>query len=67
MKRKSLDEVEAIMRTKQAEESFKKEPLPPYRQIFEFLSPWDRSSEVGAGVSEKSSSKGGDPNPASEK
>jgi len=60
MERKSLDEVEAIIRTKEAEENFKKEPLPPYRQIFEFLSPWDRSSEVGAGVSEKSSSKGGD-------
>jgi hypothetical protein len=48
------------MRTKEAEENFKKEPLPPYRQIFEFLSPWDRSSDMGPGVSEKSSSKGGD-------
>jgi len=64
MERKSLDEVEAIIRTKEAEEDFKKEPLPPYRQIFEFLSPWDRSPEVGAGVSEKSSSERGDSNPA---
>ena len=59
MKRKSTAEVEAIMRTKDAEEGFKKEPLPPYRQIFEFLSPWDRSSDVGPGVSEKSSPGGG--------
>jgi len=66
MKRKSLDEVEAIMRTKKATEDFKKEPLPPYRQIFEFLSPWDRSPEVGSGISEKSSSEGGDSKPASE-
>ena len=64
MERKSLDEVEAIMKTKNAEENFKKEPLPPYRQIFEFLSPWDRSSEVDAGVSEKPSSKGGESKPA---
>jgi type II secretory pathway component GspD/PulD (secretin) len=60
MDRKSVAEVEAIMRTKNAEEDFKKEPLPPYRQIFEFISPWDRSPEVGSGVSEKSSPKGGD-------
>jgi type II secretory pathway component GspD/PulD (secretin) len=66
MERKSLDEVEAIMRTKNAEDNFKKEPLPPYRQIFEFLSPWDRSTEVDPGVSEKSSAKGGDSHPASE-
>jgi type II secretory pathway component GspD/PulD (secretin) len=64
MERKSTAEVEAIMRTKDAEEGFKKEPLPPYRQIFEFLSPWDRSSDVGPGVSEKPSSKGGDSTPA---
>ena len=66
MERKSLDEVEAIMRTKKAEENFKEEPLPPYRQIFEFLAPWDRSPDVGAGASEKSSSKGGDSHPATE-
>jgi len=66
MKKKSLAETKAIMRTKEAEESFKKEPLPPYRQIFEFLSPWDRSQEVGPGVSEKSSPKGGNSNPAPE-
>jgi type II secretory pathway component GspD/PulD (secretin) len=66
MKRKNLAEVEAIMRTKEAEESFKKEPLPPYQQIFEFLSPWDRSQEVGPGVSEKPSPKGGNSNPVPE-
>lgn len=66
MKKKSLAETKAIMRTKEAEESFKKEPLPPYRQIFEFLSPWDRSQEVGPGVSEKSSPKGGNSNSAPE-
>jgi type II secretory pathway component GspD/PulD (secretin) len=65
MKTKGVGEVEAIMKTKNAEEDFKKEPLPPYRQIFEFLSPWDRSTEVGAGASEKSTSKGNDSGPAS--
>jgi general secretion pathway protein D len=65
MNTKSLGEVEAIMKTKNAEENFQKEPLPPYRQIFEFLSPWDRSTEVDPGVAEKSSPKGGKPNPAS--
>ena len=64
MERKSLDEVEAIMKTKNAEDNLKKEPLPPYRQIFEFLSPWDWSSEVDPPVDEKSSPKGGDPSPA---
>ena len=59
MKTKSLGEVEAIMKTKNAEDNLKKEPLPPYRQIFEFLSPWDRSTEVDPGVSEKFSPKGG--------
>ena len=64
MKTKSLGEVEAIMKTKNAEDNLKKEPLPPYRQIFEFLSPWDWSSEVDQPVVEKSSPKGGDSNPA---
>ena len=65
MQNKSLGEVEAIMKTKKAEENFKKEPLPPYRQIFEFLSPWDRSTGVDAGASGKPSFEGGDSNPAS--
>ena len=64
MQNKSLGEVEAIMKTKKAEENFKKEPLPPYRQIFEFLSPWDTSTGVDADVSGKPPSKGGDSNPA---
>jgi len=66
MQNKSLGEVEAIIKTKKAEENFKKEPLPPYRQIFEFLAPWDRSTGVDAGVSGKPSSKGGDSKPAPE-
>jgi type II secretory pathway component GspD/PulD (secretin) len=65
MNRKSMDEVEAIMRMKNAEEYLKKEPLPPYRQIFEFISPWDRSTELGPGVNEKSPSKGNDSDPVS--
>jgi type IV pilus secretin PilQ/predicted competence protein len=65
MKTKGVDEVEAIMKTKNAEVDFKKEPLPPYRQIFEFLSPWDRSAEVGTGASEKSPSIGNDSDPVS--
>jgi type II secretory pathway component GspD/PulD (secretin) len=65
MERKTQDEVEAIMKAKDAEADFKKEPLPPYRQIFEFLSPWDRSADVDAGASEKPSPKGGDSNPTS--
>ena len=65
MQNKSLGEVEAIMKTKKAEENFKKEPLPPYRQIFEFLSPWDTSTGVDAGASGKPSFEGGDSNPAS--
>jgi type II secretory pathway component GspD/PulD (secretin) len=65
MKTKGVGELEAIMKTKNAEEDFKKEPMPPYRQIFEFVSPWDRSTDVGAGAGEKSSPQGGDSNPAS--
>jgi type II secretory pathway component GspD/PulD (secretin) len=65
MKTKGVDEVEAIMRMKNAEEHLKKEPLPPYRQIFEFISPWDRSTELGPGVNEKSPSKGNDSDPVS--
>jgi len=42
-KKKSVDEVEAIMRTKQAEEGMKKEPLPPHRQIWELTKPWEKT------------------------
>jgi type II secretory pathway component GspD/PulD (secretin) len=66
MKKKSLDEVEAIMRTEKAAEKFKKEPLPPYRQIFEFLGPWDRTSGVDVDGREKPSSQGDDSNPSAE-
>lgn len=42
-KKKSVAEVQAIMRFNQAEEVMKKEPLPPYRQIWEFSKPWERT------------------------
>jgi type II secretory pathway component GspD/PulD (secretin) len=65
LNRKSMDEVEAIMRMKNAEEYLKKEPLPPYRQIFEFISPWDASKKLGPGVNEKSTPTGNDSDPVS--
>jgi type II secretory pathway component GspD/PulD (secretin) len=43
MKKKSVDEVEAIIRTKKVEEKMKKEPLPPYRQIWELTKPWEKT------------------------
>jgi type II secretory pathway component GspD/PulD (secretin) len=64
IKKKSLDEVEAIIRTEKAAEKFKKEPLAPHQQIFEFLGPWDRTSEVDVDASEKSSSQGDDSKPS---
>jgi type II secretory pathway component GspD/PulD (secretin) len=42
-KKKSVAELEAIMRFNQAEEKMKQEPLPPYRQIWEFTKPWDKT------------------------
>jgi type II secretory pathway component GspD/PulD (secretin) len=45
MKKKSVDEVEAIIRTKKVEEMMKKEPLPPYRQIWELTKPWEKTIE----------------------
>ena len=42
-KKKSVDELEAIMRTNQAEEELKQEPLPPYKQIWEFTKPWGKT------------------------
>ena len=42
-KKKSVAEVEAIMRFNQAKEKMKQEPLPPYRQIWEFTKPWDKT------------------------
>jgi type II secretory pathway component GspD/PulD (secretin) len=41
--KKKLDEVEAIIKTKKAEEEMKKEPLPPSKQILEFLTPWEKT------------------------
>jgi hypothetical protein len=43
MKKKSVDEVEAIIRTKKAEQKMKKEPLPPYRQVWELTKPWEKT------------------------
>ena len=43
VKEKSLYEAEAIIRTKQAEEEMKQEPLPPYRQIWELSKPWEKT------------------------
>lgn len=42
-KKRGVDEVEAIRRTKKAEEYMKQEPLPPHRQIYEFLKPWEKT------------------------
>ncbi len=41
--KKSAAELEAIMRFNQAAEKMKQEPLPPYRQIWEFTKPWDKT------------------------
>ena len=46
MKEKSLDEVEAIIRTKKVEEKMKKEPLPPHQQILEFVQPWEKTIDT---------------------
>lgn len=42
-KKKSVDELEAIKRINQAEEKLKQEPLPPYKQIWEFTKPWGKT------------------------
>ena len=42
-KKKSMDEVEAIMRTNKVEEEMKQEPLPPHKQIWEFTKPWEKT------------------------
>jgi type II secretory pathway component GspD/PulD (secretin) len=42
-KKKSVDEVEAIMRTNKVEEEMKQEPLPPHKQIWEFTKPWEKT------------------------
>ena len=44
--KKKLAEVEAIIKTKKAEEEMKKEPLPPSQQILEFLTPWEKTIEI---------------------
>ena len=43
VREKSLDEAEAIIRTKQAEEMLQEEPLPPYRQVWELGKPWEKT------------------------
>ena len=54
-KKKSVDEVEAIIRTKKVEEDMKKEPLPPYRQIWEFSKPWEKTIEKPHGITDLNS------------
>ena len=44
--KKKLAEVEAIIKTKKAEEEMKKEPLPPSQQLLEFLTPWEKTIEI---------------------
>ena len=54
-KKKSVDEVEAIIRTKKVEEDMKKEPLPPYRQIWELSKPWEKTIEKPHGITDLNS------------
>jgi type IV pilus secretin PilQ/predicted competence protein len=42
-KHKGVGEVEAIIRTDRVDEEMKKEPLPPYRQIWELSKPWEKT------------------------
>jgi type II secretory pathway component GspD/PulD (secretin) len=62
--RRSLAEWEAVNKIKKAEEKMKKEPFAPHRQMIEFAAPWDRSTEVDAGVSEKSTPNENESKPA---
>ena len=55
-KKKSVDEVEAIIRTKKAEEEMRKEPLPPYRQIWELTKPWEKTINKPHGITDLNSS-----------
>jgi len=62
--KKRLDEVEAIIKTKKAEEEMKKEPLSPSRQILEFLTPWEKTIEITGDTTPKEPDS--DLNPGSE-
>jgi type II secretory pathway component GspD/PulD (secretin) len=55
-KKKGVDEVEAIIRTEKVEEEMKKEPLPPYRQIWELTKPWEKTIEKPHGITDLNSS-----------
>ena len=54
-KKKSVDEVEAIVRTKKVEEEMRKEPLPPHRQIWELTKPWEKTIEKPHGITDLNS------------
>jgi type IV pilus assembly protein PilQ len=54
-KKKSVDEVEAIVRTKKVEEDMRKEPLPPHRQIWELTKPWEKTIEKPHGITDLNS------------
>jgi len=54
-KKKSADEIEAIIRTKKVEKDMRKEPLPPYRQIWELTKPWEKTIEKPHGITDLNS------------
>jgi type II secretory pathway component GspD/PulD (secretin) len=56
--RERLDEKEAIEKTKRMEKIFKKEPPPPYKQIYEFLLPWEDVSDEANKSEEPAAQKG---------
>ena len=56
-KKKGVDEVEAIIRTEKVEEEMKKEPLPPYQQIWELSKPWEKTIEKPHGITDLNSNK----------
>ena len=55
-KKKGVDEVEAIIRTDRVEDEMKKEPLPPYRQIWELSKPWEKTIDKPHGNTDLNSS-----------
>jgi type IV pilus assembly protein PilQ len=54
-KKKGVDEVEAIIRTEKVEEDMRKEPLPPYQQIWELSKPWEKTIEKPHGITDLNS------------
>jgi len=54
-KKKSVDEIEAIIRTKKVEKDMRKEPLPPHRQIWELTKPWEKTIEKPHGITDLNS------------